>query len=191
MDNHDYSNTPVDNSQVPRQDSFAGKNPQYITQPPNGQGQRPDTEPAYHSRYPQSWQPPYSPYYWRDFPQYGYYHYPYGAYPRPAVPATPRRKEPGIGIASLVASIAAFLLVFMPVLNFILALLALVLGIVGMKRGGGFAIAGTVIGAISLITALSVSSLYLLFWLFIEEGAEYGPSVYDWYVEYLSLIGKL
>lgn len=25
MDNHDYSNTPVDNSQVPRQDSFAGK----------------------------------------------------------------------------------------------------------------------------------------------------------------------
>lgn len=89
MYNHDYSNTPVDNSQVPRQDSFAGKNPQYITQPPNGQGQRPDTEPAYHSRYPQSWQPPYSPYYWRDFPQYGYYHYPYGAYPRPAVPATP------------------------------------------------------------------------------------------------------
>ncbi|HOB36497.1 MAG TPA: hypothetical protein PKX71_05005 [Candidatus Avimonas sp.] len=88
-------------------------------------------------------------------------------------------------------SIVAFFLVFVPVLNLILALLALVLGIVGMKRGGGFAIAGTVIGAISLITALSVSSLYLLFWLFIEEGAEYGPSVYDWYVEYLSLIGKL
>ena len=65
-------------------------------------------------------------------------------------------------------SIVAFFLVFVPVLNLILALLALVLGIVGMKRGGGFAIAGTVIGAISLITALSISSLYLLFWLFLE-----------------------
>ena len=167
MDNHDYSNTPVDNSQVPRQDSFAGKNPQYITQPPNGRvsGRTPSRRITRGTRslgsrliariiggisavrlLPLSL---------RRLPAAG------GA-------RTPRRKEPGIGIASLVASIAAFLLVFVPVLNFILALLALVLGIVGMKRGGGFAIAGTVIGAISLITALSISSLYLLFWLFLE-----------------------
>ena len=77
MDNHDYSDTTVGNSQVPRQDSVSGKSPQYIPQPTNRQRQRSDTEPVYHSRYPQSWQPPYNPYYWRDFPQYGYYHYPY------------------------------------------------------------------------------------------------------------------
>ena len=75
MDNHDYSNTPVDNSQVPRQDSFAGKNPQYITQPPNRQGsgrtpsRRITRVPAVCNRLIIR--------IIGGISQYGYYHYPY------------------------------------------------------------------------------------------------------------------
>jgi hypothetical protein len=68
----------------------------------------------------------------------------------------------GLAIASLVLGIAGFILMWVPVLGFLLALLALIFGIVSLIKikktpqleGKGMAIAGIVLSGISIIFSL-------------------------------------
>lgn len=79
----------------------------------------------------------------------------------PTAPFGPRRSK-GLAIGALVVGIFAVLLVWAPVLGPFLGLLALILGIVGVRRqeGKGMAVAGIVLGSIALVVGIIFSVLW-------------------------------
>ncbi|MCB0950308.1 MAG: DUF4190 domain-containing protein [Mycobacterium sp.] len=125
-----------------------------------------------------------------QYPQYGAYpgsypppppQYGYGGYPPPA-PAGPKN---GLGVASLVVAIIAL---FSLVGGVVLGVVAIILGFLGhgrVKRGeannGGIAIAGIVLGALSIVESIVVIGIAV--WGFNEVGGT------D-YVECLSRAGS-
>jgi hypothetical protein len=90
-------------------------------------------------------------------------------YAQPAyapAPTPPIKTGNGLGLAALIIGIVAFIGAFIPFLNYvsgILALVGLVLGIVGIFRKGrpkGIAIAGTIISFIAMILSIILAITY-------------------------------
>jgi hypothetical protein len=81
-------------------------------------------------------------------------------------PHTSRQPGPGLGVASMVLGIVGIVFCWVPVLNWILGLLAIILGAVGVRRvaGKGMAVAGLVLGiitiALNILAATLVASLF-------------------------------
>ena len=69
------------------------------------------------------------------------------------------KKGKGFAIAALVLGICALVFCWVPVLNWILAILAVVFGIIALvkKATKGMAITGLVLGAVSIIIAFIIS----------------------------------
>lgn len=120
------------------------------------------------------------------FPNAGYNQ---GAFYRPvpvSPPAVSQRRDTGLSIASFVLSILSIVLIWVPALNLILALTALILGIVSLVKGcGGFGIAGVVISSVALFASIIYSLLFLSLWsLRISK-----PSLeYDFDIEWMMAI---
>lgn len=74
-------------------------------------------------------------------------------------PGSPRKAPAGFAIGALVAGIVAFLTGLVPVLGALIGAAAIVLGILAMmrKQRKGLAIAGIVLGALALISSISVA----------------------------------
>lgn len=94
-----------------------------------------------------------------DQPAYGQQGYP--AAPEHQHPSTPygqdvapdnRREGKGLSIAALVLGLLGLALFFVPLIGVLLGIVAVVLGVLGLRRAGrGMAIAGIVLGALALI----------------------------------------
>ncbi|OBK71589.1 DUF4190 domain-containing protein [Mycobacterium sp. 1274761.0] len=127
---------------------------------------------------PQQPQPPHYP----QYPQYPPPQPPGGAYPGSYPPPPPQpysgytpppvAPKNGLGLASLVVAIVALISVFGGV---VLGIVAVILGILGWQRArrgeatnGGIAIAGIVLGVLSIIEAVVVIALSV--WAFNEVG---------------------
>lgn len=95
--------------------------------------------------------------------------------PQPPLPAqqlgaAPQRSRSGMAIAALVLGIVALAMSWMPIVNnlaFIVALVGLVLGIVGIvgcsrkgKAGRGLAIAGVVLSVVAAVVVLATQAAY-------------------------------
>lgn len=163
-------------------DQFFNKQPDYNmppsppppAYPPFTPAQQPGRQPgqqSYQPPYNQAQYPPATPYSQNNYQQQYYYQPPY----QPPY-APPKKSESGLAVASLVLSIVSFVLSFVPGLNIILALLAVILGIVAKVKGaGGMAIAGIIIGALSLV----VSGIIIAFMVFVFSNAEEFGGYYD------------
>ena len=68
-------------------------------------------------------------------------------------------KGKGFSIAALILGICALVFCWIPVVNWILAILAVVFGIIGLvkKAKKGMAITGLILGGISLLVAIIIS----------------------------------
>ncbi|MGB3229582.1 MAG: DUF4190 domain-containing protein [Mycobacterium sp.] len=115
----------------------------------------PPPPPPQYGAYPGGYPPP---------PPYGSY----GGYPPPA-PSAPKN---GLGVASLVVAIVSLFTVFGGI---VLGVVAIILGFLGrgrVKRGeatnGGIAIAGIVLGALSIL--VSIAAIVFAVWGFNEVG---------------------
>jgi hypothetical protein len=83
-------------------------------------------------------------------------------------PASGTRARNRFGLAALIAGIVAFVGAFIPIFNFaavLIALAAVVLGIIGIIRTGpkGSAVAGAVIGFIALVLSSILAIVYTVF----------------------------
>lgn len=123
--------------------SFPGSGAPSYPYPPSPAG------PGYYGAYPGAYPPPPMP---------------YGGYPM-APPAAPRN---GLGIAALVAAIIGVVSSFTVVGGVLLGLVAVVLGVLArgrVKRGeadnGGVALAGVIIGALSIVLGLAFAALWI------------------------------
>lgn len=108
--------------------------------------------------------PPYPPP--PGYPPYPY-PYPYGA---PGVPVPPQAPKNGLGVAALVIGIISILLSCTIFGGFIGGIVAVVLGIVGLRRvkraeadNRGVAIAGVVLGALAVLLSTLVIVFMLVF----------------------------
>ncbi len=94
-------------------------------------------------------------------------------------------KGKGFGIAALILGICAFVFAWIPVLNWILAILAIVFGIVALvkKAKKGMAITGLVLGAVAIFLAIFWSFFGLAFFAGIADSASSSSSssYYDLY----------
>jgi hypothetical protein len=202
--NHNLEN-PVENKDIPLQENTFNQNQQDVassqsnlfdqnssTQQPQYQApvnpQYPPNQPQYQQMYNQ---PPFQ----QAYPQNSYQQF--GGYKQPVNPpyAVQRKPEPGISVASLVVSLVALVLCWVPFLNFLLALVGLILGIVAkVKGGGGMAIAGIVIGAISLFISIIIVLLIIPAIIYgikyAEEYKYYGSDFFDWSITFSSIIRK-
>ena len=97
---------------------------------------------------------------------------PPSGYPAPGAygGGPPARPSNGIGIAALVVGIVSLFLFWIPFLGLVLAILALVFGIIGIRKASrgeatnkGMAITGVVTGALALVGALIVSVVFIFF----------------------------
>ena len=78
-------------------------------------------------------------------------------------PVQPAQSSNGLGIAGFVVSLCAAFLVWVPILNFVLALVGLILSAMGMKKQPkGLATAGLVISIIFLVVTLIYFIIVLL-----------------------------
>ena len=118
-------------------------------------------QPPQYGAYPGGYPPP--------PPQYGAYP---GAYPGGYPPPGAQAPKNGLGVASLVVAIIAL---FTVVGGVVLGVVAIILGFLGrgrVKRGeannGGIAIAGIVLGALSIV--LSIVVIAIAVWGFNEVG---------------------
>jgi hypothetical protein len=75
----------------------------------------------------------------------------------------------GIGIAAMVVGIVAIFLFWIPLLGLVLAIVALVLGIVGIRKASrgeatnkGMAIAGVVTGALALLGSIFITIVFFV-----------------------------
>lgn len=94
-------------------------------------------------------------------------------------------KGKGLAIAALVLGICAFVFAWVPVLNWILAILAIVFGIIALvkKAKKGMAIAGLVLGAVSILVAICMSIFGLAILGAASESSSSGSyynSLYDY-----------
>lgn len=78
----------------------------------------------------------------------------------------PPQENKGLSIASMVLGICGFLAWCIPLFGYPVCIVGLVLGIVGIKKGGkGMAIAGIIMSAITLVLTLGNSILGVLMYL--------------------------
>lgn len=91
-------------------------------------------------------------------PGYGQPGYGQPGYGQPAEAPYGPTGSNGVAIAALVVGIIGALLCWVPIVGLVLGLVALVLGIVGVRRrtGKGMAIAGIVLGAIAVVVGVVV-----------------------------------
>jgi hypothetical protein len=77
-------------------------------------------------------------------------------------PSTPAPRPKGLALAALIVGLVAFVTGWVPVLGFILGAAALALGIVALvkKQSKIFAIIGTVLGTLALITSLITTASF-------------------------------
>ena len=97
-----------------------------------------------------------------------------------------QKPRTGMSISALVLGILAFILAWFPIGSYIaviLSILALVFGIVGLRRkaGKGMAITGIVLGAISLVASAVMSVIWTIGFIWASEcvdetGVTSGPS---------------
>jgi hypothetical protein len=111
---------------------------------------------------------------------------PFASYPAPPpmpyasgapAPIAPRN---GLGIAALVLAIVGLLICWSVVGGVILGIAAVAMGFVGRgraKRGeadnGGVALAGVVLGFLSILAGLVFIPIYLFFWVNVLGGSDY------------------
>lgn len=100
---------------------------------------------------------------------------------RPAGGAAPRSNDP-VAVGSLAVGIGAIPLVIIPGLGLVLPITALVLGLVGRNRvrsgargGAGLAVAGLVLGSVTLVLAVIVSTVTVA--LLSGSGGEVGDAL--------------
>jgi hypothetical protein len=115
-----------------------------VSTPPQGPGPPPPPPP------PDNWQPA-----------------PQGQQP-PGLPPQPAQQSNGVAIAALVCGIVALVLCWIPVINLLsiaLGLVAVILGIVGLRKardpgvgGNGLAVGGLVTGVVGLLVAVLILS---------------------------------
>lgn len=91
---------------------------------------------------------------------------PHGQWDATTQTAPPRPRN-GMGTAALVLGILAILTCWLPIVGFVLGLIALVLGVVGRGRvkkmqatNGGVAVAGLVLGVLSVIVNILATLLF-------------------------------
>ena len=85
--------------------------------------------------------------------QYGQYNQ-YGQYVQPV------QEKKGLSLASMILGIVSLLAWCLPILGFPVCITGLILGIIGIKKGGkGMAIAGIIMCAITLLLTLGNSIL--------------------------------
>ena len=78
----------------------------------------------------------------------------------------PPRENKGLSIASMVLGICGFLAWCLPLLGYPVSIVGLILGCIGIKKGGkGMAIAGIIMSAITLVLTLGNSILGVLMYL--------------------------
>lgn len=104
--------------------------------------------------------------------------------PGPAIPASGGRARNRFGLAALIAGIVAFVGAFIPVFNFLavlIALAAVVLGIIGIIRTGpkGSAVAGAVLGFIALVLSSILAIVYTVLFFGHLIGASTGTDELD------------
>jgi hypothetical protein len=97
-------------------------------------------------------------------------------YQAPA-PFAPRN---GLGIAALIAAIVGLLLCWSVVGGVIVGIVAAVMGFIArgrVKRGeadnGGIALAGVVLGFLSIVAGLAFIAIWIFFWLSVLNGSDY------------------
>lgn len=111
--------------------------------PPPGDGSQPPAQYPAQQQYPQAPQGQYAPAPGYGQPQYG----------------APPSKSNGMAITSLVLGIVALVTVWLPPLAIVLALVAVVLGFLGMKKsaevgGRGLALGGLITGGLALLASI-------------------------------------
>lgn len=81
--------------------------------------------------------------------------------PTPPAPATPGKSN-GLAIAALVLGIIAFLFGWLGLFNLLVATLAVVFGIIALVKHQhkGFALTGTILGGLGLLTSLIVAVIF-------------------------------
>jgi hypothetical protein len=144
----------------------------------------------YQQPYNQPQYPPAPP----AYPQNNFQQPPY-TYQQPFNPPymVPKKPTSGLGIASLVLGITAIVFCWIPGLNILLSLLALILGIVAKAKGdGGMAIAGIVIGAIMFIVSCIILAV-VVYAINLGVDGYYEEDIYnyDWQAAFTSLTTKL
>lgn len=102
----------------------------------------------------------------------------------PTTPATAAAARNRFGLAALIAGIVAFVGAFIPIFNFLavlIALAAVVLGIIGIIRTGpkGSAVAGAVIGFIALVLSSILAIVYTFLFFGHLIGASTGTDELD------------
>lgn len=139
-----------------------GNDPPTYGQSPQPEGGQPDYG------QPQYGQPQYGQ------PQYGQSQYgqsPYGQ--PPGSPLEPTRSS-GLAIAAMVLGILGIITFWVPVLGAVLGLVALILGIIAVRRqaGKGMAITGIVLGTLALIGGAIFSVLSIVVFSVARDCAE-------------------
>lgn len=86
--------------------------------------------------------------------------------PAPAAPAplTPTATN-GLAIAGLIVGIIAFLSGWIPIFGLLIAIVAVILSIIGLRKGGpqkGMAIAGLITGGLGLLWSLIVGTFFII-----------------------------
>lgn len=121
-------------------------------------------------------------------PQQQYPAQPYPAQPYPGQPAslqygapTGPAKTNGLALAALIVGISALVFCWVPVLGLLLGIVAVVLGILGMKKatdgsGKGLAIGGLATGALALLIGLFVTVTVL----FLANAVDDSLDEVDW-----------
>ena len=90
----------------------------------------------------------------------------------------------GLAVASMVLGIIAVVLCFVPFLNWILALLAIIFGAIGNgkakagAKGKGFAITGLILG---IVGALLGTAIFVMAWRAAQRSYDYGSYRYNRY----------
>ena len=96
-------------------------------------------------------------------------------------PGTPPKTGNGLGVAALVLGIIAIVIAFIPFIgigSFLLGALAVILGIVGLRKKGlpkGTSIAGLILGALSLIIAGIMTAITLSVVAAVDESLQSMP----------------
>lgn len=96
-------------------------------------------------------------------------------------PGPPPKTGNGLGVAALVLGIIAIIIAFIPFIgigSFLLGALAVILGIVGLRKKGlpkGTSIAGLILGAVSLIIAGIMTAITATFVAAVDESLQSMP----------------
>jgi len=96
----------------------------------------------------------------------------------PETPAAPAHVGNGLGVASLVTGIVAFVFGWVPFFGFAAGVVAVILGIIALKKAAGakgFSIAGIITGGIGVLWSLIVTVIFFIALLALgTTGAAYG-----------------